>query len=60
MSHTYALLEISEAAFAEIRAKLTAAGYSFQIQIAGDASGEREVIDMHGLALVQQPKDSTT
>jgi hypothetical protein len=49
VTHTYALLEVSPGAFAEIRDKLTAAGY-------GHAANVVE-IDMHGIGLVaEQPK----
>jgi hypothetical protein len=44
-THTYALLEVSKAAFDEIAAKLRAAGYDHAFRDAGE-------IDMHGLALV--------
>lgn len=52
MSHTYALLDLSPAAYAEVRSKLAAAGY----QHAFDKSDGIEVIDMHGLAV----RDETT
>lgn len=48
MSYTYALLEVSPAVYAEIREKLQAAGYEH----AFDRNDDREVIDMHGIALV--------
>ncbi len=44
-THTYALLEVSAAAFREVSEKLRAAGYDH----AFDADGN--VIDMHGIAL---------
>lgn len=44
-THTYALLEISHAAWAEIKAKLLEAGYDHAINEAGE-------IDMQGLALI--------
>lgn len=46
-THTYAILEVSPAVYAEIRAKLEAAGYehAFIVDIGGEA------IDMHGIAL---------
>lgn len=47
MTYTYAVLEISKRAYAEIRAKLDNAGY----QHAFHKDGEREVIDMVGIAL---------
>ena len=50
MTYTYALLEISEAAYDEIKAKLNEAGYH-------QAFGEEGEIDMHGIALVKKEKD---
>jgi hypothetical protein len=47
MTHTYAVLEVSQAAYAEIRALLDAAGYRHAFH----ADDLREVIDMHGIAL---------
>lgn len=47
MSYTFAVLEISAAAFQEIRAKLEAAGYADQF---GQHDG-LPLIDMHGIAL---------
>ena len=41
MSHTYAKLAVSRAAFEEIREKLEDAGYFFE-----------DELDMHGIALV--------
>ena len=50
MTYTYAILPVSKAAFAEIRAKLIEAGYD-------DAISEDDgVIDMHGIAL--QPEQT--
>ena len=43
MTYTYAILDVSRAAFDEIKAKLDAAGYQHMFH--GDA------IDMHGVAL---------
>lgn len=48
MTRTYALLDISEAAYSEIRAKLEAAGYGHAFHHAED---EPETVDMHGIAL---------
>lgn len=45
-THTYALLEISEAAYEEIAGKLREAGY-------GHAFGEDGEIDMHGIAVIK-------
>jgi len=47
MSHTYAIVEVSEGAFREIRAALVAADYGHAIHHGPDG----EVIDMSGLAL---------
>jgi hypothetical protein len=47
MTHTHAILELSQAAYQEIRRKLEAAGY--QHSFLDDPEGER--IDMHGIAL---------
>lgn len=49
MSHTYALLEVSSAAYDEVRAKLSEAGYSH-------AFADDGAIDMHGIALVREDK----
>ena len=51
MTHTYAILKISPAAYQEIRSKLEAAGYSDQFH--GEDNGER--IDMHGIAIQAEP-----
>lgn len=48
MSHTYAILEVSPVAYADIRARLDASGYG-QAFHQDDEHGE--VIDMHGIAL---------
>ena len=53
MTHTYAVLEISTEAFAEIKAKLEAASYLHTL------TEDREhgmVMDMHGIALADGPK----
>lgn len=50
-THTYAILEVSETAYEEIKAKLEAAGYQHAFH------EDREhgvVIDMHGIALANQ------
>lgn len=54
-THTYAVLKISHEAYAEIRAKLEAAGYSDQIRTVANRQREIEAIDMHGIAV--QAKD---
>lgn len=46
-TYTYAILEVSAAAYDEIRGKLNKAGYSDQFHKDEGA----EVIDMHGIAL---------
>jgi hypothetical protein len=50
MTHTYAVLEIGAAAFAEIKAKLEAASYQHTFH-EDDEHGT--VIDMHGIALAE-------
>ena len=45
-THTYAILELSAAAYSEIRAKLAAAGYSDQFH--------DDVIDLQGLAVTAE------
>jgi hypothetical protein len=47
MTHTYVTLEVSHSAFAEIYAKLEAAGYDHALNV--------DLIDMHGIALVPGP-----
>lgn len=56
MSHTYAVLQVSAATYAEIREKLKAAGYehAFHVEERAFRMNDRrevEVIDMHGIAL---------
>lgn len=51
MTRTYAILDVSPAAYDEIEAKLRSAGYEHAID---------EVIDMHGLALRRTPLIRTT
>ena len=50
VTHTYAILELSEVAYLEIKAKLEAAGYQHAFHPNEDASAH-PVIDMHGLAV---------
>jgi hypothetical protein len=52
MTHTYAILKVSRAAYAEIRALLVRAGY-----MSAD-HGVGSPIDMHGIALAAAPSDS--
>lgn len=48
-THTYAILPVSHATYAEIRRKLTDAGYTDQFH--DDRDGGGVVIDMHGIAI---------
>ncbi len=47
VTHTYATLEVSAAAYEEIKSKLLAAEYQHAINDEGE-------IDMHGIALVRE------
>ena len=47
MTHTYAILEVSSAAYKEIKEKLEAANYHHIFHDNGDGI----LIDMHGIAL---------
>ena len=47
MSYTYVILEVSSAAYKEIKEKLEAAGYHHAFHDDRDGT----VIDMHGIAL---------
>jgi hypothetical protein len=49
MTHTYATLEVSQAAWGEILARITEAGHSFRLNHRGE-------IDMQGIALVKPEK----
>ena len=49
MTYTFVHLEVSQSVYDEIRAKLVEAGYQHTLVTGSD---EREVIDMHGIALV--------
>lgn len=54
MTYTYAVLEVSPAAYQEIRAKLVAAGYQDAVHVDRDGGATRrrtELLDMHGIAL---------
>lgn len=51
-THTYAVLEISNAAYDEIRAKLEAAGYQHAFMDDGE-------IDMHGIAVKAESTNSS-
>jgi hypothetical protein len=48
-THTYAILDVSKAAYDEIKQKLEAAGYQHALH--DDRDGDGVVIDMHGIAL---------
>ncbi|MDQ3562701.1 MAG: hypothetical protein M3436_00700 [Pseudomonadota bacterium] len=50
MTHTYAVLEVSQATYDEIKAKLIEAGYNHAFHA--------HLIDMHGIAL--KPPDHPT
>lgn len=52
MTHTYVTLEISELAFKEIETKLKVAGYNHAF--------DGNIIDMHGLALIQETPEPTS
>jgi hypothetical protein len=53
-THTYAVLEVSPEAYAEIKRGLLAAGYDHAITKDGR---EAETIDMHGIALQVKADD---
>lgn len=55
-TYTYAIVEVSQVTFDEIKGILLAAGYGDVIQDDGDGS----VIDMHGMALKVKPDESTS
>ena len=50
MTHTYAIVEVTPATYAEIEAKLRAAGYDHAFELSRYAR-DKHVIDMHGIAL---------
>jgi hypothetical protein len=50
-TRTYAVLQVSEVTYKEVRAALEAAGYSHAFRLGGGK--EAEIIDMHGIALRQ-------
>jgi hypothetical protein len=56
-THTYAILEISKEAYLEIKAKLEEAGYQDQFY-PNEENPESPVIDMHGIAVAPDPKES--
>jgi hypothetical protein len=51
MTYTYAILEVSQAAYEEIRKLLTAAGYDHAFHHTHDDGQVFDVIDMHGIGL---------
>jgi hypothetical protein len=53
-TYTYAVLDVSAECYAEIRAKLAAAGYEHAFHRSD--SDYVEVIDMHGIALATSKK----
>lgn len=58
-THTYALLEVPGVVFAAVKAMLTRAGSTDAIHEA-EGPGDKELIDMHGLALVARPGSKQT
>ncbi len=50
-THTYAELEVSAEAYAEIAEKLLKAGYDHVFEFSGVGIENRGAIDMHGIAL---------
>lgn len=53
-THTFSILEISQAAYEEIKAKLIEAGYQHAIL----EEGGQEVIDLHGIAIKREVVES--
>lgn len=53
MTYTYAILQVSQAVYDEIRSELTAAGYDQEVL--GDKLGP--ILDMHGIALQVKAPD---
>lgn len=58
MTHTFAILEVSPSTFQEIWDKLVKAGYEDQL-ILVHRNGEKQTIDMHGIALQEESKCQT-
>lgn len=48
MTHTYALLEVSDTAYCEVRRLMLEAGYEH-------ALNDRGELDMHGIAIIRRP-----
>lgn len=55
-TYTYAVLEVSKAAYDEIRAKLEAAGYQHAFHSDSD---HPELIDMNGIALAPEAEGNS-
>ena len=53
MTYTYAIMHVSESAYKEIKKKLEDAGYQHAIHDSDSEDGS--VLDMHGIALAQEP-----
>jgi hypothetical protein len=51
MTHTYALLEVPQVFYNQVKAKLLEAGYQHAIQDES-RTGREECLDMHGIALI--------
>lgn len=59
-THTYVTLEVSDAAFDEIKKKLEDAGYQHTFANAeGRLGGPVALIDMHGIAIGREKRAST-
>jgi hypothetical protein len=50
-THTYAVLEVSQATYDEIAGKLAEAGYDHAFHV----DDGRVLVDMHGIALAAEP-----
>jgi hypothetical protein len=50
-TRTFAIMEVSQAVYDEIKAKLEAAGYEDAVHTSGDGV----VLDLHGIALALEP-----
>lgn len=59
MTHTFATLEVSAAAYDEIMLKLRDAGYEHAILSWAADHGRKDVIDMHGIGLVRKKMESS-
>lgn len=56
MTYTYAILAVSRAVYTEVRKRLAELGYD---QAFHDDANGGEVIDMHGIALAEEPPGRT-